>query len=549
MVKLRNLKLVCSGSTLFLLMYSASLYAEDSLMSFEDFKDHHEAIISVLMEADQKNEYDNLYPVEGEYSTVYFNVEKLIQFNVHAQSSGICFFGGWPSYKRKGMCKEPWKFNMNPEFGLSYDKDHFCGHKNMFRCNPILFGPGDGENSQDNNGSGKGAGKCINYKKNGGSIKSVTKQCFDQTKDNSADLYKMYVDNPEYRKNFDKMKKEVTLFCSENSQYSACSYLMGRVKKLEEAFLCLSREGENNLEIVSDEIENFLDIPTHIGLKTEVSSLAPQVLVIPRARPENLVPAKSNENVSQQSGRGECDIAGTSESWKRNCNKLLSSGNIPKNALRYALKVMKKNATSFETDQCFEMASSKHYSMRGLTRKKLNGIMADGIPNKCQMMINNYDERISTHGGAYKCKAAQYYVDLCSGNAPKVEKSFSYVGYGTCKSGRGFKNQSGQGTTVLGAFLTGNHTFNFQKRDASYSSIAKGLGGVIPATPLIGLQKSNNGASPDLKYLHVGAYTSAGCPSVPPKDANKIKKLASKGPSLVLNYKEGQMEDINRCSK
>lgn len=247
-------------------------------------------------------------------------------------------------------------------------------------------------------------------------------------------------------------------------------------------------------------------------------------------------------------GRGACDIAGTSAKWKSNCRNLINSGRVPNKAFLYALNVMKKNSSSFKSNKCYKMASSDHYSMKGLNKSKLEGLMANGIPNKCKMMINNYDERISTHGGAHKCQTAQYYIDLCS-SSPKVEKSFSYVGYGTCKSGRGFRNRSGQGTTLLGAFLTGNHTFNFQKRDASYTAIARQLGGTVPATPLIGLQQSNNGASPDLKYLHVGAYTSAGCPSVPPKDAGKIRALASGGPALVLNYKEGQMEDINKCSQ
>lgn len=246
-------------------------------------------------------------------------------------------------------------------------------------------------------------------------------------------------------------------------------------------------------------------------------------------------------------GRGACDIAGTNAQWKRNCKALINSGRVPNQAFLFALKAMKKNSSSFKSKKCYKLASSGHYSMKGMNKSRFEGAMSGGIPNKCQMMINNYDERITTHGGSYKCKTAQYYIDLCSGS-PKVEKSFSYVGYGTCKSGRGFRNKSGQGTSLLGAFVTANHTFNFQKRDASYSAIARQLGGTVPATPLIGLQSSNNGASPDLKYLHVGAYTSAGCPSVPPKDAGKIKKLAANGPSLVVNYKQGQMEDIDKCS-
>ena len=244
---------------------------------------------------------------------------------------------------------------------------------------------------------------------------------------------------------------------------------------------------------------------------------------------------------------GACDLAGVPPRWKKNCKKLINSGKVPKNAFLYALNVMKKNATSFKSKKCYRLANSSHYSMKGMNKSKFENVMAGGLKNKCQMMINDYDERISTHDGAHKCKTAQYFIDLCS-MSPKVEKSFSYVGYGTCKKGRGFKNSPGQFTSLLGAFVTANHTFNFQKRDPSYTEIARQLGGIVPATPLIGLQNSNNRSAVDYKYLHVGAYTSGGCPSVPREDASKINKLATNGPSLVVNYKHGQMEDIDKCS-
>jgi hypothetical protein len=248
------------------------------------------------------------------------------------------------------------------------------------------------------------------------------------------------------------------------------------------------------------------------------------------------------------SGKGACDIAGTDKKWRKNCESLVSSNKVPKQAFLYALSVMKKNASSFKSNKCYKMESPDHYSMRGLTKGGFENLMKKGVPNKCQMMINNFDERIKTHGGSKKCKTANYYIDLCS-SSPSVKKSFSYVGYGTCKGSSGFTNKTGKGTSLLGAFMTSNKVFNFQKRDKSYSAIAKQLGGKIPATPLIGLQKSNNRSALDKKYLHVGAYTSAGCPSMPPSDAGKIKALTNNGPSLVLNYKAGQMDKIEDCSQ
>ena len=259
-------------------------------------------------------------------------------------------------------------------------------------------------------------------------------------------------------------------------------------------------------------------------------------------------PVMQQGAVSSGSSKDLCDIAGTTRPWQKNCKALLKKKGFPRNAFIHALKSMKMNASSFRSKKCYQMASPSHYSMKGLNKSKFEGLLSKGIPNKCQMMINNFDERIKSHSNpTRKCKTASYYIDLCS-SSPKVQKSFSYVGYGTCKSGRGFVNKAEQGTSLLGTFLTSNKEFDFQKRKDSYGAIAKRLGGKIPAVPLMGLQKSNSRSSKDLKYLHVGAYTSAGCPSIPESNHGMISQLAKNGPSMVVNYKEGQMEDIKECS-
>ncbi len=252
----------------------------------------------------------------------------------------------------------------------------------------------------------------------------------------------------------------------------------------------------------------------------------------------------------------ECDITGVNRQWKKNCKELLGNSRLrkglPQEALKYALKVLQKNATSFKSNKCYMYPNKKplHYSMAGLTKKKfVNSYMKNGIKNKCQIIINNLDERykISTSRGKRPCQMASYYIDLC-GDSPKVVKDKAYVGYGTCKRNRGFKNKAGQGTTVVGAFVTGK-LFNFSKNDSSYRVIRRKSGGKIPAAALFGLNHTNNRSAVDLKYLHVGAYTSAGCPSMPPNNASRIKKIAKSGPSLLVNYKKGKMEDINKCSR
>lgn len=254
----------------------------------------------------------------------------------------------------------------------------------------------------------------------------------------------------------------------------------------------------------------------------------------------------------------ECGIQSYGEGWMKNCDELLASGKVPKNAFKYTLKMMKKNSESFETNQCYQLTNKNHKSMMGLTKSKTEAMMSNGLKNKCQVIINNYDERIKTHGGTYKCKTAMYYIDICKGTSG-VKKDYSYLGYGTCKRKRGFVNKSGQGTTLIGAFITHNKSFNFSKikngvEDQHYASIRRWMKkntgkSKIPSVALIGLQKQNSRAAADYKYLHVGAYTSAGCPSVDKKNHWMINELTDNGPSMVVNYKEGHMEDINSCSK
>lgn len=209
-------------------------------------------------------------------------------------------------------------------------------------------------------------------------------------------------------------------------------------------------------------------------------------------------------------------------------------------------------ANEFKTNKCFDQAKGfdkifDHYSTpKEESKEGFTATLENGIQNKCTMIINDYDDRIATHGKNIKCKARMYYINLCK-SEPEVIKDYSYVGFGTCKGNKGFKNETDQGTTLLGFSVTSSEAFAFAKSDASYNAIRKKLDGRIPSVSLFGLQNSNNRSSTDYKYLHVGAYTSAGCPSIDPSNAWMIDEMASDGPSVVVGYKEGEMESFDKC--
>ncbi len=227
--------------------------------------------------------------------------------------------------------------------------------------------------------------------------------------------------------------------------------------------------------------------------------------------------------------------------WINDCKQLLENDDVPTDALKYALSVMKANASSFRSNQCYRMLeNSNHYSMGGMTKDKFERLMENGLRNKCQFVIN--DTRDRKH-----CRGGLYYVDLCK---PQIHVSYFNMGVGTCLEGHRFANEAGKRTTLLGAFFTSNEYFNFigESDPEKYASIRRAEGEVA-ALQLFGLQESNNGASEQLKYMHVSPYRSSwGCPTVNLKDSWIVRTLARNGPSLVLNYGDN-MEDIDKCTQ
>lgn len=263
--------------------------------------------------------------------------------------------------------------------------------------------------------------------------------------------------------------------------------------------------------------------------------------------------------INDKSGEGDCDIAGTTARWKKNCSQLLSSNKVPKDALVYALSVLKKNATSFESTKCYKYGDPNHKSkgsLRGKSKRQFEkGYMSKGIRNKCQMIINDLGQRKRGN----QCMTKTFMIDLCKN---KVTPIYSFIGYGTCKKkyktyGK-YTNRSGLGTTTLGAFVSGpKFGYKSEKKrsqlDASYKGVVDYLArkGVkkIPAASLFGLNTTNSRSAVDFKYIHNSPYTSAGCNSIPKERYKETLQTINNGPSLVVNYKKGRMEPIDKCSK
>lgn len=452
------------------------------------------------------------------------NFWNLIIDQVHAADGKRCFYGGWASIRVGGECKPPWVAKKSGAFakdfaGHLYTSEFSCGGSALMRCNPLLFGASTTE-----------GGKCVQIAPTG----TLTQRCALESRELQAEHLELLKNDELTREKYAELLDEVMNYCQEDKKGSDCYHLARQIQVVLDQ---IAAEGDGKLceqvlepVLNTDNFKNLLsvlDTPPKVVSDKWAAPLDPDFEVA-------------------------CAIEGMSEEAQKNCQDLLASGDVPTNALLFALDGLKRNSTSFKTNECFDKAAGfnnvfSHFSTPGVSNKgDFMANLGSGIKNKCTMIINDYDDRLKTHGGAYQCQTRMYYIDLCQ-SEPKVTKSYSYVGYGTCKNKKGFLNETGQGTSLIGFSVTNDKAFSFGKSDKSYNAIRKSMGGRIPSVSLFGLQNTNNRSSVDYKYLHVGAYTSAGCPSIDPKNGWMIDKLANEGPSVVVGYKEGEMESFDKC--
>ncbi|WP_127715002.1 hypothetical protein [Halobacteriovorax sp. HLS] len=306
----------------------------------------------------------------------------------------------------------------------------------------------------------------------------------------------------------------------------------------------------SNLSGDTEDIQKFTKDFTTIPSAHEVSEhinetlSAPQSDCIPKAivvAPPAPEPSKKNDL---------CNYPEMGKSWVSNCNKLYEAG-IPHDALNYTLKAFKNNFDKFRNNKCYIYTDKKGEG----PKKEFTDSMKNGIPNKCQIVINNTKEEAEKFPKSqYPFRRKMYYIDICKG---EVKTSYFNLGSGTFKSN--YANISGKHSTVKGVFMTGTNVFNFvpggkksiPKYNAVRSYMKKTYGeSKAHGLQLFGLQKTNNGSGPDSKYMHVSPYKSSwGCPSIDKDNYWMIENLAKNGPSMVVNYGDGMqdIEDVNDC--
>ncbi|GAB4414187.1 MAG: hypothetical protein OHK0056_20800 [Bacteriovoracaceae bacterium] len=108
--------------------------------------DFHEKVTELLVQSEKYETYPKYIP--SKYSSIEilkFLNEGLISSSYANNSTQLCLFGGWPSL-RSGTCNRPWSTNAKALAESKnlpqYDSSAYCGDEKLFRCNPLLFGPG-----------------------------------------------------------------------------------------------------------------------------------------------------------------------------------------------------------------------------------------------------------------------------------------------------------------------------------------------------------------------------------------------------------------------
>ena len=207
----------------------AGLKAKDfSALSFNRLQSLRKSYIEFLKHAQtrlygQESFQSQEFKDSGNY-TVYTFWQNI--YLAHAGEAELCFFGGWPSRMSGAYCQAPWKHRGDDEvknFGPVYSQEVFCGERDLFRCNPVLFGEGEKT--------------CVRME---GTYANLTDKCEAASADNVEALVEGIKNNPHKARQMEKFNQAIfgeEGFCStfkakHNKEYDACDNLRNRINAL-----------------------------------------------------------------------------------------------------------------------------------------------------------------------------------------------------------------------------------------------------------------------------------------------------------------------------
>jgi len=122
----------------------------------------------------------------------------------------MCNYGGWMSFfDKEGNCLPPWKSIVREDDGIAdyghpYTSKYSCGANGLFRCNPLVFGPGE-----------SGKGHCVST--NDKDPNAATKACLEKMDfEARQDHIQRLSENPEAHAKYIGVAAETIRFCKKS---------------------------------------------------------------------------------------------------------------------------------------------------------------------------------------------------------------------------------------------------------------------------------------------------------------------------------------------
>jgi len=469
----------------------------------ENFAQYHEALVNVIMKFEKSKSFEDEFPVEGKTTSIQKELLIVKYFNfllneVTAKSKeGICFYGGWPSRILNNKCQSPWKNNDDEELkrlGSTYDSRFFCGGKNLFRCNPLLFGPG-----KDSKGF------CVKFE----NAADISDLCYDKSVDQIQNIYKSFKENPEFRKNYLATVAAMKNFCASWSTYPACKVLT--LQENEIAFYTCSQLEKGDI----------LSNAPIASLAKSVGSVTKKVLEKSPATPAQ--PEIKKRAIAQESEiQIEPPAKLTSVTNVQVCThyKDFLSHGVPEIALKQAITYYSKNKSTFSNNRYISIAD---YSQNSRT-KRFHLLDLDTGTVTSEKVSHGSG---SADGVDYGDQDHDGMLDKCTNNGSK-------------------KNMTRPGFYKIEDFYESEkHTAKYiAEHPNEYHNEWPLLEGSNNGMKMIGLSSTNRDAFDSGVVMHEADYNeggsavmgrSWGCPAfVPGRGAPLMKKM--KGESLFYAY-------------
>lgn len=223
---------------IFTLLFSSQIIASDVdsfIEPLQYFKKHytkaelkkiHKLNTQILIEIEKKT----AYPPELKLEQVRYKWSGFPFINeAHALGiDGKCFFGGWMTSQGSTWCHEPWKHTKNQQikdFGPTYNSENYCGGKDLFRCNPVLFGKP--KNPDPKLGRNPDRGICIKIS----SYDHVTRKCTEEAGKYLDELVDELKNDMKGLEQFLSHTAEILRYC-EKDKLDYCDVLKSYLEKV-----------------------------------------------------------------------------------------------------------------------------------------------------------------------------------------------------------------------------------------------------------------------------------------------------------------------------